>query len=288
MHDINAVDVVRPFDPWKSKLCTCKPKYSFNPYTGCAHKCVYCYATYIPRFFQLRKKERLLPRLEKDLRRIDLSLPVSMSNSSDPYPPVEKKEKLTRNCIKLMKDYGVKLLVVTKSNLVARDARLLSEMKCCVSVTVTGFRYAKLLEPNAPPPEKRIEAMKELKEYSIPVVLRLDPVLPGITEEEIDRVLESCDFVDHVVTSTLKLRRDSFKRLFSVLAENLKDVAYRKMYFIEGEKIGNTYYLKRELREKILRKVEEKCKELGLSCAFCREGFRFEAGSCDGQHLLGE
>ncbi|MFW6185960.1 MAG: radical SAM protein, partial [Halobacteriota archaeon] len=53
-------DVVRPFDPWRSELCTCPPKYSFNPYTGCAHGCLYCYATYIPHFHNLRMKKDLL------------------------------------------------------------------------------------------------------------------------------------------------------------------------------------------------------------------------------------
>ncbi len=278
------MDVLKPFDPWKSKLCTCKPKYSFNPYTGCSHKCLYCYATYIPRFYQLRKKERVVLRLEKDLRKADLSIPISMSNSSDPYPPAERGEEITRKCIELMKDYEAKLLVVTKSDIVTRDAKLLSEMQSCVSVTVTGFKLSRVLEPRAPPPEKRIEAMRELKEYSIPVVLRLDPILPMLTEEEVDRVLEKCDFVDHVVTSTLKLRRDSFKRIIKAIPELEKP--YRRLYFELGEKIGNSYYLPKKMRVEILRKVEEKCKEVGISCAFCREGLPFKAESCDGQHLL--
>ncbi|MFW5936345.1 MAG: radical SAM protein, partial [Candidatus Hadarchaeota archaeon] len=63
-------DVVRPFDPWRSELCTCPPKYSFNPYTGCAHGCLYCYATYIPHFHNLRMKKDLLKRLDSDLRKL--------------------------------------------------------------------------------------------------------------------------------------------------------------------------------------------------------------------------
>jgi len=278
------VDVLKPFDPWKSELCTCRPKYSFNPYTGCAHGCLYCYATYIPRFYQLRKKERVVSRLEKDLRKADLNLPISMSNSSDPYPPVERKEEITRKCIELMREYGAKLLVVTKSDIVARDAKLLSEMKSCVSVTVTGFKLSRILEPNAPPPERRIEAMRVLKDFSIPVVLRLDPILPLLTENEVDAVLERCDFADHIVTSTLKLKWDSFKRLAQAFPELRQ--RYRKLYFKLGEKIGNSYYLPEEMRVRILRRVEEKCKEIGISCAFCREGISFKAGSCDGQHLL--
>ncbi len=277
--------VINPFDPWKSKLCTCGKKYSFNPYTGCMHGCLYCYATYIPHFGNVRLKEKLLIRLEKDLKRLDLKKPISMSNSSDPYPPVEREYKITRKCIELMKDYGVKLLVVTKSDIVARDADILSEMNCCVSVTVTGFKYAKIIEPQAPMPEKRIEAMEKLKDAGIPVVLRLDPVLPFINESEVEEVLRRCDFVDHVVTSTLKLRGDSFRRIVSALP--WLEEQYRRLYFEMGEKIQNSWYLPESMRSKILRKVESICDELGISCAFCREGFKFKAKSCDGQHLLG-
>ncbi|AEA47889.1 SPL family radical SAM protein [Archaeoglobus veneficus] len=277
-------DVVRPFDPWKSKLCTCGEKYSFNPYTGCMHGCLYCYATYIPRFGSVRLKERLLARLEKDLRRIDIEKPISMSNSSDPYPPIEKEHRITRNCIKLMKEYDVKLLVVTKSDIVARDVDILSEMNSCVSVTVTGFKFAKILEPNAPEPEKRIEAMKRLKDAGIPVVLRLDPVLPFVNEEEVEEVLRKCDFVDHVVTSTLKLRGDSFKRIVSAFPRFEK--IYKELYFKRGEKIQNSWYMPESMRLEIIGRVEKICDEMGISCAFCREGFLFKAESCDGQHLL--
>ncbi len=277
------MDVLRPFDPWKSKLCTCMPKYSFNPYTGCSHRCIYCYATYIPRFYQLRKKRRVVLRLERDLNKVDLKIPVSMSNSSDPYPPVEKKEKITRNCLKVMKDYGVKLLVVTKSDIVARDADLLSEINSCVSITITSFRLSRLLEPDAPDPEKRIAAMKELKDRGIPVVLRLDPVLPLLTESEVEEIVDRCDFVDHVVTSTLKLKNDSFKRVVRTFPHIEKQ--YRKLYSREN-RTGSYYYLPEKIRREILFKVEEACSERGISCAFCREGFEFKAESCDGQHLL--
>ncbi|MEM2694070.1 MAG: radical SAM protein, partial [Archaeoglobaceae archaeon] len=59
--------VLKPFDPWNSRLCSCGEKLSFNPYTGCAHCCDYCYATYIPRFWEVREKKNLLRNLEKDL-----------------------------------------------------------------------------------------------------------------------------------------------------------------------------------------------------------------------------
>ncbi|HIP89296.1 MAG TPA: radical SAM protein, partial [Thermococcus paralvinellae] len=73
---------IRPFDPWKSKLCTCPFKYTLNIYTGCDHSCVYCYITaYIPKAFNVRVKENLLLNLEKELRKIERFI-ISLSYSS--------------------------------------------------------------------------------------------------------------------------------------------------------------------------------------------------------------
>ncbi len=262
---------------WKSEICTCPPKYSFNPYTGCPHNCVYCYSTYIPKFNVLRLKRDLFRRLESDLKRLPKNSLISMSNSSDPYPPIERELLVTRRCLEIMNSYDLRLLIVTKGDTVVRDLDVFPK-KTVVSITVTSLKHAKYLEPNAPEPERRIEALKTLKGCGIPVVLRLDPIIPFLTEEEALKVLEKCDFVDHVVTSTLKLRGDIVSRFSPDLVE-----VYRKYY---TERYGNYLYLRKGLRVKILKRVEERCEEMGISCAFCREGIPFKAGSCDGSHLI--
>jgi DNA repair photolyase len=270
---------IRPFDPWKSKLCTCPQKYSFNPYTGCVHNCIYCYATYIPRFRELRVKKDLFKILRKDLEKLPKDAIISMSNSSDPYPPVERELEITRRCLEIMRCYDIKLLIVTKSDIVARDIDLFPE-KTAVSITITCLKTAKIVEPNAPSPEKRIDALKTLKDCGIPVILRLDPIIPFLTEEEALKVLEMCYFVDHVVTSTLKLRRDILSR-FSKVLPNLAKI-YKNTYV----RMGSYMYLPKEMRLKILKRIEDKCSELGISCAFCREGISFKSKSCDGTHLI--
>ena len=84
--------ILRPFDPWKGQLCTCPPKLSLNPYTGCPHGCLYCYASsYIPRFAECRPKVDLLKRLARESSKIRPKTLVALSNSSDPYPPLEKE-----------------------------------------------------------------------------------------------------------------------------------------------------------------------------------------------------
>jgi len=270
---------IKPFDPWKSRLCTCPPKYSFNPYTGCSHRCVYCYATYIPHFEQIRLKKNLFKKLEKDLQKLPKNALISMSNSSDPYPPIEKDLEITRKCLEIMKDYDVRVLIVTKGVIFTRDLKLLSEMRSAVSVTITGCDKAEL---SAPKTEERIKAFKELKDYGIPAILRFDPIIPYLNEDKI-WIIERCE-PDHVVTSTLKLRRDIFSRFIKVFPE-LRDM-YKRIYFVEGEKVGSYYYLNKFKRLKMLSRVEEFCKEIGITCAFCREGFEFKAESCDGSHLI--
>ncbi|MEM0215470.1 MAG: radical SAM protein [Archaeoglobaceae archaeon] len=270
--------VLKPFDPWKSKLCTCGYKLSFNPYTGCAHRCDYCYATYIPRFWEVREKKDLLRNLRKDLEELKGNEVISMSNSSDPYPPIEKEKMITRECLKLFREFDANVLIVTKSDLVIRDLDILSEMNAVVSMTITGCDQ---LEKFAPPTERRIVAFKEISEF-LPVVLRFDPIIPFLNENRLE-LIEICE-PEHVVTSTLKLRRDSFNRIAKTLpwlAEGL-----RRLYFEEGEKLGGYWFLKKDLRLEILRKIEDFCESLGISCGFCREGFEFKAKSCDGKHLL--
>ncbi len=276
--------VIREFDPWKSPLCTCRMKYSLNPYTGCYHGCLYCYSTYIPDFYNLRIKKDLERKILKDLERLQKGSLISISNSSDPYPPIEKELTITRRAIDILLNSGMRILIVTKSNIVTRDSDLLSS-NSAVSISVTSLRdsFQKKFEPRAPNPEKRISALKQLNDVGIPVILRLDPILPFINENEIERIIDRCSFVDHVVSSTLKLRYDSFNRLKRILAE--KSEIYRDLYFTKGEKIQSSFYLPRKIRERILLRVKAKCEELGLSYAFCREGFKFSGESCDGSHL---
>lgn len=112
-------------------------KYSLNPYTGCGHRCIYCYATYIPNFFQPRRKKNLVERIENDLERIPSESIISLSNSSDPYTPMDEEHQDTRDCLETMKGYNLGILLVTKSDLVLRDIDLLRNLKSAVTLTIT-------------------------------------------------------------------------------------------------------------------------------------------------------
>ena len=148
---------LRRFDPWKGKYCSCGPKYSLAPYTGCDHGCLYCYiTTYIPDAFNCRPKRDFIRILERELRKADNSIPVSISNSSDPYPTLESKHKLTRAALGLLNEYTFKVLLVTKSDIVLRDLDLITAGNTAVTMTINTVddALARRLEPGAPPPSK--------------------------------------------------------------------------------------------------------------------------------------
>jgi DNA repair photolyase len=99
--------IIKPFDPWGSPYCTCPKKFSFDPYTGCVHRCIYCYATsYIPNFYFPRRKRDLIKRVLKDCQKIPENFLISISNSSDPYQPLEEKYKEFRECLKIFQNFN--------------------------------------------------------------------------------------------------------------------------------------------------------------------------------------
>ncbi len=285
------MDVIRDFDPWHDPICTCPKKYEFNPYTGCSYRCVYCYVTsYVPRASECRIKKNLLTRVERDLKRVDKCRVISMSNSSDPYPPMETKLKLTRCCLELFLREGCQVQVITKSDIVTRDIDLLSKLRCVVSFTITTIKrnLSRKLEPRAPPPERRLGAMKKLSSAGVPVSLRLDPIIPGLNDTEITRIIKAAAITGakHVTSSTFKPRPDSWHRVRQFFPETAAKLA--PLYFERGERHQNNWYLPRELRLELMKSVKKACDENGIPFASCREGLRelTTGASCDGSHLI--
>ena len=273
--------IIRPFDPWKSELCTCPEKYSLNPYTGCDHRCVYCYITsYIIDAFSCRPKQDLMKKVKGELKRIDRGKVISLSNSSDPYPQLERELELTREVLQLLSEHEVKVQIVTKSDIVVRDIDVLQEMRCCVSMTVTTMyeSVARKLEPGAPPPVRRVEALRKVKGAGIPVSVRIDPIIPGLTDPV--EVFEVVKFADHITASTVKLRPDAFRRMQKMFPDIMKDL---NPLFVERR--GNALYLDKRVRLKELKVLRDLCREYAISFGVCREGLENEK-SCDGTHLI--
>jgi len=280
--------LISPFDPWHSGLCTCPPKLTFNPYTGCDHQCLYCYATsYIPNHRTLRTKKDMITVLRRQIRRLDGEI-LAMSSSSDPYPTVEADLGLTRQCIKVIAESRCRLQVFTKSDFVARDVDLLEQMPCTVALTITTIddQLASILEPKAPPPSKRLKAIEVLTVHGIPVIVRIDPIIPFLNDDptELLRALGERG-VRHITSSTYKAKTDNWQRLKEALPQTTEKLY--PLYFKQAETAGGNRLLPRELRFSLMKKVRDLAQAQGMQFGVCREGLtELNTAPCDGSRLM--
>lgn len=281
--------ILNPFDPWKSRLCTCPSKLSLNPYTGCPHGCLYCYArSYIPHFSCCRPKADLPRRLDREAAKVPPGRLVAMSSSSDPYPPMEEELCLSRSCLKILRDRGLAVQVVTKSCLVARDAHLLAGMRASVAITLTTLddSISRILESGAALPGQRLKAMEKLAALGVPVSARIDPIIPGINDAEIDDLVSAVSRAGarHITSSTYKARPGGLKRIVNAFPE--QGAALQRL-FAGGEMIGGSLYLPAELRMDLMERIAASSELEGLTFSSCREGSEPAPGiNCDGSHLL--
>ena len=175
--------------------------YNMNLYRGCTHGCIYCDSRsscyHNPDFDHIAVKENALAIVRDDLRRKVQRGVVATGAMSDPYNPLERKLGLTRHALELLSAYGFGVAVDTKSDLVSRDADVLSEIAAQMpalvkfSITTADPALAARLEPGAPSPERRFAAMEQLAKAGVFTGLRLMPVLPGLTDnrENLSRLL---------------------------------------------------------------------------------------------------
>ena len=280
--------LISSFDPWRSGLCTCPSKLTFNPYTGCDHKCVYCYASsYIPSFSDCRPKKDLLVALKREAAKLNGET-ISIANSSDPYPRAETSAGLTRRCLEILAESNCKIQIITKSNLVVRDDDLLSQIPATVALTITtdDDNIAKLIEPHAPTPSQRLRAAQDLIKKGIPVTVRIDPVIPLVNDQPQKLIATLASIgIKHLTCSTYKAKADNWMRLTQTMpkvAEKLKP-----LYFQQGEKIGGSALLPKELRFKLLKGMRDLAMANGMKFGVCREGLvELNTAPCDGSWLM--
>ena len=282
------MSLISRFDPWRSSLCTCPPKLTFNPYSGCDHQCVYCYASsYIPNFHDCRPKKDLLQNLKREAAKLKGEI-VSIANSSDPYPRFEAAVGWTRKCLEILAESDCRIQIVTKSSLITRDADLLKRSHAAVALTITtdDDQVAALLEPHAPSPSERLKAAQTLTGKGIPVSVRIDPVIPFVNEnpEKLISTLANIG-IKHITSSTYKVRPDNWRRFAAAMpqaAEKLKP-----LYLLQGEKAGGNTLLPVDLRLKLMKNIRDLTAANGMKFGCCRENLsKLNTAPCDGSWLL--
>lgn len=181
---------------------------SLNPYRGCEHGCIYCYARpnheYLGFSAGLDFETKLFVKMQApELLRAELSKKswkpqvLIMSGITDCYQPIEKKLEITRGCVKVLTEFRNPLAIITKNHLVTRDIDLLSEMAALsgahvvVSVTTLDHELARNMEPRASTPPLRLKAIEELTKAGIPVSVNMAPIIPGLTDHEIPSLLKA-------------------------------------------------------------------------------------------------
>jgi DNA repair photolyase len=181
---------------------------SINPYRGCEHGCIYCYARPTHEFLGLSagldfESKILIKEEAPALLRQALSSPkwkprvIAMSGVTDCYQPIERRLKLTRGCLEVLAECRQPVCIITKNFLVTRDSDLLQELArhqaVCVTISVTTLEadLARVMEPRTSMPKQRLAAITALARAGVPVGVNVAPVIPGLTDHEILRIIQA-------------------------------------------------------------------------------------------------
>jgi len=183
---------------------------SINPYRGCEHGCVYCFARPTHAYMglspgldfesKLFAKPDAAKLLERELAKENYQpRTIAIGTNTDPYQPIERNWRIMREILEVLEAHEHPVGIVTKSALVARDIDILARMaekglaKVALSVTTLDRRLARTMEPRAATPPKRLEAIRLLSEAGIPASVMVAPIVPGLNDQEIERILESAE-----------------------------------------------------------------------------------------------
>ena len=181
---------------------------SINPYRGCEHGCVYCFARPTHAYHGLSAgldfETRLFVKPDApELLRRELNAPgyrprvIAMGTNTDPYQPIERQYQVTRRILEVLAEFRHPVGIVTKSGLVARDIDILAPMaaqglvKVALSVTTLDPKLARLMEPRAASPGRRLETIRRLSEAGIPVAVLTAPLIPALNDSEVERILDA-------------------------------------------------------------------------------------------------
>lgn len=196
---------------------------SVNPYRGCEHGCVYCFARPTHAWLNLSPgldfETRLIARpgigavLEREIGRKGYAVaPIAIGTNTDPYQPVERDRRVMREVLQVLADWQHPVAITTRGVLIERDLDLLAPMAAAglvrvgVSVTTLDASLARAMDPRAPAPARRLQIIRRLAEAGVPVRVMVAPVIPGLTDPEIEPILAAARDAGAVAASWIMLR----------------------------------------------------------------------------------
>ncbi len=265
---------------------------SINPYRGCEHGCIYCFArpthAYLGLSPGLDFESKLFVKpdapklLERELSAANYTpRTIAIGTNTDPYQPIEKQHQVMRHILEVLERFGHPVGIVTKSALVMRDLDILGRMakrnlaKVALSVTTLDPKLARVMEPRAATPVRRLEALQALVAAGVPASVMVAPIIPAINDAEIERILDAAAAIGVRDAGYVLLRlplevRDLFREW---LIENFPD-RYRHVFkLIRDMRGGKDYDSKWGERQigtgpmawMIGRRFEAACEKLGLN-----------------------
>ncbi|MGA9040575.1 MAG: radical SAM protein [Terriglobales bacterium] len=227
--------------------------WTINPYRGCEFACKYCYARYTHEFMEMRDgldferkiyvKQHAAHLLRQELRKVKPGEDIAIGAATDPYQPAERRFEVTRGILEeLARHSGLQMGIITKSNLIVRDMDVLAEIaknnQLFVNITITTLNtnLARILEPRAPRPDLRLEALRKLNAAGIPAGVGCAPVLPGITDSprDLDALVRATTEAGagHIFANPLYLKPCSAAVFMPFLEKEFPQLveSYRKRY----------------------------------------------------------
>lgn len=233
---------------------------SLNPYRGCEHGCIYCYArpshTYMNLSAGLDFESKLFVKkdmarvLEAELRKPSYTpKPVMIGANTDPYQPIEREHRVTREVLEILREYRHPAVIITKSHLVTRDLDILSDMaqdnliSVGVSLTTLDGTVARTAEPRAPTPSKRLGTMKTLSEAGVPVTVLAAPMIPTLNDHELEAIMTASRDAGASSATYILLRLPmELKELFAEWLEaHAPNKAKRVMSLLSQSRGGQLY-----------------------------------------------
>lgn len=236
-----------------------------NPYVGCQHSCTYCYADFMRRFTGHSSEDwgafvdvKINAPETIDLSRVSSKDLILIGSVTDPYQAVEAKYRLTRKCLENLLNSQPKIEILTKSPLILRDIDLLKKFKNLrvgISIGILDEKYSQELEPFAPSPKNRLNALKTLYESGVKTYLFISPIFPEISEVY-ELIEQSKDFVEEILFENLNIRANNRKRVLKFIRQNKPSLEE----FYQNLPKNKSYW--RSLEKEII----DYCGDKGIKC----------------------